>query len=549
MKKELGHKGFEYMTALTDNNDALPRLRARVYTRGGFIRLFLLALIVLFGAILRHQRIGTDAISLDEMWHLGLSTGRGSPQMVWPADAMIHVGESWTDLAGAPPWYACWTHMERVLHPPAFVMTMRLWRDALGSGDVAAQWYTAAWSLLAIAMLFDFVKTLSRSAAAGLWAAAIMAVSPTQILLSQEVRAYTMLMGLTCCAMSAAARMETLGVSRRRAIGLGLSMLAMMLTHYFAIGICVIIAAWACIRFRGRQLAWLWMTFVAAGVVFAVVWAPIAIKQIPDISHTADPWLKEPAAHPHLLALGRFLSMPIRLLVDQDYAGLIWPAIGLALLCFVIVRITKRRELLLPILWFAGVCGFLLLLDWARTTRHLVHVRYSLAAGPAIAALAVMVWQSRGRASDNGCTGAPTGPLIHLAGGAIVVTLLLLNAKAHFADEPDYRVLRTFMVDRAAPGEPMLFYSGPAVKGYFNEILMLAASREPKLWPRDIVKMANAADPALIASLRGRTAWLFSGPVSDLPSLLPGCSVLEQQTLVDADDRPVAVCTHVKLPG
>jgi hypothetical protein len=491
--------------------------------------------------MLRYQRIGADSISLDEMWHLGLSTGRGSPQMVWPADTAIPVELSWTEITGAPPWWACWTNMERVLHPPLFVTTLRLWRDAFGSGDVAAQWYTAAWSLSAVVLLAMVVRTLTGSIVAGLWAAAILAVSPTQILLSQELRAYSMLTGLTSAAVLAAVRMEMHGVTTRRAIALGMCMLAMMLTHYFAIGPCVAIALWAGRRFRGQPLLTLLSSFTAAAVAFAIVWLPIALKQIPDIGHTADPWLKELAPHPYLLTIGRFFAMPIRLLVEDEYAGMIWPVIGFAFLSFAIWRATKQRNLLLPLLWFAGVCVFLLFLDFTRVTRHLVHIRYSLAAGPAVVAM-IVIWahQMKGNNSRRALG-------VHIIGAAAVLMLLALNHKAFFEDEPDYRVLREFMLDHVHNDEPMLFYSGPRVKGYFNEILMLAASREPTLWPRTIVKMSKPADPALTRSIDSETVWLFHGPVEDLTALLPGSTVLRSEILTDGKDRPVALCSQLKL--
>jgi len=495
--------------------------------------------------VVRHNRIGADSISLDEMWHLGLSTGRGSPQMVWPVNEVISVERSWTEIDSAPPWYACWANMERVLHPPLFVTSLRLWREGFGSSDVAAQWYTAVWSLVTILLVFEIVRAVGGSAPAGLWAGATLAVAPTQILLSQELRAYSMLAGLTCVAMLAAARMDSHGVTPRRAIALGAAMLAMMLTHYFAVGVCALIALWACMRFRGRNLGLLWVVFAGAGLAFCVTWLPIALQQIPDIGHTADPWLKEPGDRPYLLAVARFFAMPIRLFVDQlpsrpltdhEYSAFLWPAIGLTFLMLVTWRAIKQPNLRLPLLWFAGVCGFLLALDLARTTRHLVYIRYSLAAGPAVVVMLILLARQR------------KGIAVHFVGAAVVLLLLLLNEKAFFEDEPDYRPLRRFMVSQAMPTEPMVFYSGPAVKGYFNEILMLAASREPSLWPRHIVKLAEPATPRLIHSLGGGTAWVFSGPVDDMATLMPGCEVLRSEIIIDSKDRPVAVCTQLKLP-
>lgn len=517
----------------------------------------LLLLIVAGGAYLRYLRVGLDAVSLDEMWHLVLSTGRGSPQMTWPGNEVIHVDRSFSNLPGAPAWWAVWTNMDRVLHPPLFVMTLRWWRNAFGDGDVAAQWYVAAWSLVIVGMTFDIARTLSRGRVApALWAAAIVAVSPTQILLSQELRAYAMLTGLACCAIAAAARIDVRGYSHPRVAAVGACALAMMLTHYFALGVCAAIGLWAILRLRGRALVGVAVSLAVAAGVFLAAWGPFMIRQIPDIAHTADPWLKDPSPNAFWWSLGRFFAMPIRLLVDRDYPSLVWPALGAAAMLVAVARLRAgRRELLLPVLWFACACGFLLALDWARGTRHLVYIRYSLPAAPAVAVVAVLACARRrsSQAPRDAAGSAPNGPpgfspVVHVVGAGLVGLLLWQNPAANFADEPDYRVLRRFMLDRAAAAEPMLFFSGPQVKGYFNEILMLAASREPALFPRAMVKLMRPADAALVAALPGPTAWLFSGPVESVPAILPGVTVLEQRLLTDAEDRPVAVCTHVRLP-
>lgn len=509
-----------------------PHTRSTAFAFAG------LALILIAAGALRHHRIGHDAVSFDEMWHLVLSTGRGSPQMTMPANALVRMPESISDLTGAPPWWSAWTHMDRVLHPPLFVLTLRGWRHVFGPGDIAAQWYVAAWSIAAIVAAADFVLTLTRRRAAALWAGAILAVSPTQILLSQEVRAYPMLMGLACIAMAVAARIEARGFTRFRAATLATVMLAMMLTHYFALGPCLAIAAWAAIRLRRRALAGMLIAFAAIAVLFAAAWGPFMIRQIPDISHTADPWLKDPSPTAAVDALRRFLGMPVRLLVESTGRGWVASVAGAAVLAAAGALLPRRRELLLPLLWFLGGCGFLLALDLARSTRHLEFLRYSLVSAPAVVAMLVMIRPARWLAVG------------HVACAALVATLVWLNPLA-YADDPldytDFRLVRRHMVEHVRPGEVMLFYSGPRAKGYFNEILLLAATREPTLFPRDVVKLMSPADAALVQSLPGGTAWLYSGPIDDASTVLPGVRVIEQVTLTDSGGRFVAVCTRVAL--
>src|SRR6185503_1309573 len=87
-------------------------------------------------------------------------------------------------------------------------------------------------SLLAIAFLFDAVRTL-HGPAAGLWAAAIMALAGPQIEFAQEVRGYMMLAMLTCAAAAVAARIACRGTTILRLSLFAAIALAAMLTHYW----------------------------------------------------------------------------------------------------------------------------------------------------------------------------------------------------------------------------------------------------------------------------------------------------------------------------
>jgi len=495
-----------------------------------------LFLVLASAVLLRSQRIGYDAISLDEMWHLALSTGRGSPQLTCPADQVLRDAPAWTDLATAPPWYAAWGNMDRVLHPPLFVLTLRLWRECFGGGDLAAQWYVAAWSVATIILTFDFVRAVTGRTAPALWAAALLAVAPTQILHAQEIRAYPMLAALTAAMFGVAARIDRDGPNARRMAILCALMLAAMLTHYFALGPCIAIGLWTLARTRGPARARIAAAFALTAIVYLAVWGPSMTRQIADIGFMTDAWLKDTATGATARTLARALAAPARQLVDHP--SIIASVFGLAIMAAAVGGAWRRREMTLAGVWLASTIGFLLLLDLSRQTRHLDYLRYALDAAPAVAAIVAICLWSCGRAW-----------LLHGVCGGACAAMLALNSWAYESDEPDYRLLREFMVERVGPGETMLFYSGPQKKGYFNEILMLAATREPGLFPRDVVKLSARASPELIGSLHSRTAWLFTGPLDEpVEQFLAGSRLVEKSTLFDRRFGEFVTCYHVELP-
>ena len=54
-----------------------------------------------------------------------------------PQDVLIPDAPNVTSLRGAPPVWAVWNHMDFVVHPPLYCMTLRLWRD--GSSPVGPE--------------------------------------------------------------------------------------------------------------------------------------------------------------------------------------------------------------------------------------------------------------------------------------------------------------------------------------------------------------------------------------------------------------------------
>ncbi|HVT90119.1 MAG TPA: glycosyltransferase family 39 protein, partial [Tepidisphaeraceae bacterium] len=268
----------------------------------------LLLLILAIGAGFRIARISFDSLDIDDLWHLELSTGRGSPHVRLPSDQVIENAPAATSLKDAPPFYAIWTHMDFVVHPPLYCTLLRLWRDVFGEGDVAARSFSIVCWLSAIVLMFIAGRQLNGLAPAA-WAAMIFATAPTQILLSEQVRAYGLMCAMGMGALVALVRLEKSPESAwKAAISLGLCTLGMMLSHYFAIGASLAIGAYVLLRLRGMKLKMAIISLAGAAVVFLIAWGPFLLRQRAYFAQTADVWLIEKTPEHLGYTFGRLAS-------------------------------------------------------------------------------------------------------------------------------------------------------------------------------------------------------------------------------------------------
>src|SRR6478609_832382 len=91
------------------------------------IEVGVLAIVLMVAAWLRIDRARADGLTFDEQWHMELSTGCGSPHVTLPLNELIAQAPPVTSLRGAPPFYAVWSHLSGVAHPPLFMFVLRLW--------------------------------------------------------------------------------------------------------------------------------------------------------------------------------------------------------------------------------------------------------------------------------------------------------------------------------------------------------------------------------------------------------------------------------------
>lgn len=510
--------------AIPDQSDA-THFRAPPAWKLGDVALLVTALLIAAGV--RFWYIDYD-LSYDELWHQALSSGRGTPFGFFSQDVLHTAPARLTSLEAAPAWWHIWTGgMDGVLHPPLYVVTLRWWRDVFGDSDLASVAYSLAWSLAAIAFTFAAVRLV-----AGRWLAftttLAMGVSQTQSYLSQEVRAYAMLIGLAAISLWMMTRIEVFGVTRRRAVGVALMTLPLLLTHYFAFGAAVGIALYGLLRFRGFRTPFV-ITLIAAGLSYVAMWVPWAIQQLDDLG-TGDAFLKRPFEIGDQIAL--FAAAPMRLVVDRSYLKQPqWLAGGvLFVLPFLLL---KRQRWLLPwALWLLCSLGGLFVLNVIRSTTLLSLVRYAAIATPAVFVL------------GTACAWSVRRPLGHavalsLAGmGAI----FLISRNDVLNECPSYADVERALIKNVQDCDGVIFYHG-VLYVFSNDVFALQASHAPGLFPRPMTIISGPMKPELVAQLPGRS-WLVTGTLDEpLEKLVPGAKEIRR---VNVDLNLVLI--YLELP-
>lgn len=501
----------------------------------------LLALIVAIGAGLRFARSGYDVLSFDEQWHLELSTGRGSIHMTLPPDQLIEQAPPTSTLKGAPPWYAVWTSLGEAVHPPLYFVSLRIWQEVFGEGEQAARTLSILFSLGTIVLISEIGRrTIGPLPALG--ASLLFAIAPNQVYLAQQVRGYAMVQCLGVGAMLAVLLMET--ANRPRAshfILLGATTLAMMLTHYFAIGGAVAIGLYVLIRLRGRVR---WQSIGALGaatIVYAIIWLPQARPQLQWASD-ANSWLLDDRGWiARASTLVRLATAPWREVVSDTpnfqsrHGGIesLPACVGGALFVAPLWFLRRNRGMLLAYLWMCGAIGFVFMLDLTRSTTHLRFTRYLALGAPGVFLTAVAMLTLIPR-----WLGKPM--FIALAIGAVVLTPHIYQM-----EEGDWRRIGTILNEHAREGEAVVVYRGTVEREAFAGYYYLAAATYSHQFPRPLLKLSKPATAELVRQLPGESAWLITTPKEPPPpDLLPGVTALEQFNVPG-----LVTCYRVELPA
>ncbi len=154
-------------------------------------------------------------------------------------------------------------------HPPFDYALLHYWMGVAGSSEWAARFTSLFFGVLAVPLIFRLGSVLF-SEELGLWAAAILALNPFQLLHAQEARMYAISTALGV-ASSLALLLAMRGNRRRNWVIYVILSVLSIYTHYYAL---FLLAAqgvyWLLVRPRGQWRAWL--TSVAAIGLLYLPW-------------------------------------------------------------------------------------------------------------------------------------------------------------------------------------------------------------------------------------------------------------------------------------
>jgi uncharacterized membrane protein len=475
--------------------------------------------VLLLASVIRCVNLGAESLWLDELWTEEVATGRGSVHLTMPMNRVLDPPPATTRLDGAPAASAwrVWGNMKDVTHPPLYFVALGAWRWVFGGSDLAARGFTVVCFALALLALFDTARRMN-GAFAALVACLLMALAAPMVEYGQTVRNYAFLLAAALGGANVLVRIagDNAATWPRLAL-LSLALLAAALSHYFAAGTLLAMFAWAMMRFRGVVRLKALGAFVIAGLLFAAAWGPFMLRQVERFA-TEDPttvFLARQGTEQLLYrrhSILALLALPNRWLIEPPsemamYAvclgAVLWTVPAWAL-------VRRRPETLFWTLWLAGTVGVVALLDFTRSTTHLVYPRYTLLAAPALYVLLPAVF-----AGASGVWRA----LVPVVGITIAALGLLTRTRPPY---PDWRGLAAYVDQRAGPSDVLAFIA-PG-KPEWSAGYMYMALTHYSAHPRRPVLLLQwgTASPALREQMDVRRVWLINGTPEIPPQLLVG---------------------------
>lgn len=385
MKTKRGRKPSHPEPAATKSPAPAPAVALPADDRITRWQLVALLGILLVAATARLHGIGEFSLWLDEIRTIETATGRGSSHMHLPEQVIVSPAPDLTSLDGGQPWWRIWS-MRDMSHPPLYLIVLRWWMEPFGSGVLSLRAFSALASLIAVFLTYDVVR-IQAGRTPALWAAALMAVAGPQVQFAQEARPYAFMVMLTLIAASPLVRLERWGATPARLATFALALLALMLTHYFAVGTAAALVLYGLLRTRGKDRRNLLIAVAIAGVAFAQAWGPFMWGHRSTFSDLNTNFLTDDAPGRVLRLIGRVFAIAPRLLNDYLDVNLAAMVVLSLVLGAAACLARRRSDLLLWCLWFALSVGVVALLDLTRSTRHLHFIRYAMLASPAVYAI------------------------------------------------------------------------------------------------------------------------------------------------------------------
>jgi hypothetical protein len=312
-------------------------------------------------------------------------------------------------------------------------------------------------SLVGLVLLTDVARMLFGWGPA-LWAAAIMAVAGPQIQFAQEMRGYMLLMAAGCGAMNAVVRIKLHGPTTRRLAALVVCLVAMELTHFFAVGAAAGLAAYAIIALRGAARWRVLAAMALAAGIFAALWGVQTVRQFGNVNANNLYMLQGEQGTPAWLLM-RLAKVPHRFFNEpmDSSAGLAMLSATAYVLPMLLLR--RRPELLLGMLYVAGGVGVVAAFDLFRGSGNLDFIRYSLVAAPGAYLVTV------GLLSDR------RGWIRHVIPAVALLSCLVSLPRAYLyfiPIKPNWRGLALAGATSMGPRDAMVLTGNPSDIWYFE---------------------------------------------------------------------------------
>lgn len=331
--------------------------------------------------------LGVQEFWLDELHTLLNSAAHRADFEALPTQTILRDVPRFQERSADSTLAAVWSDLRNDSHPPLYFLLMNLWRRLAGDGEFAARLPAAgvaAAALIPLAMIFrEFGRPWT-----GLAAAALLGAAHAQLNLGQQARQYSLAQLWIVLAVwsSAALLMRWSRLRRGPRLALtaatGATLLAAMLTHYFAALPLAGLAAFMLTYARGTaRRAWCIAAVAAAGA-FGIIWGPSFVAQWAFIGSQA--WLNDPSGDGVRRTLIRALNLPLRLVMSQnlpDYAGIrVWAEgllVGVGTACGACIALLRggRIAVLMTLLYVVPL-GSLVAMDLATGKELLTHLRY-----------------------------------------------------------------------------------------------------------------------------------------------------------------------------
>jgi uncharacterized membrane protein len=389
--------------------------------------------------------------------------------------------------------------------------------DAFGDSDFTIRFLSLVFSLLAIVFFFDAVRHAHNERIA-LAACLIMALATPQIRYTQEARQYTMGMMLELIGLCAIIRMERFGVTRARLWALGISVFAMMVTHYFCFPICLAMGLYCLVVFRGAERRRVIELFIATAIIFTCVWGPFFWYQRAQFQHSEYYWANDLTPGHYGRILFYSALAPLRLILeprqsDQKFAIL---SAVIFVIPFFLFRRNPRMLLwgllvLLPVLFFD-------VLDLKRGELNIAQVRYLIFSSPAVFAIFASLLANQRLAILRWAL-----PAIACFGAAISVPI-------GYFQKMDPKPVAAYLDTQLRGDEPVVF-AGGSWGPYYTGLPYLGIARYSQKFPRPIAFLDGPATPELVRQLRKYPRiWVMFAGTEGVEGYLPGA-------VMDSDKR------------